>query len=247
MGLVPSTNKLATYGELHVEVISASSLKDPEYRLGDFVKKTMKKAESIRLYVTITFGDQIKDTTVVETTDTGNVSINQRLVFLLNKEVTGGELMIRAYDKREQSHQVKGHPLIGKARIVLRPPADEAFVEEVVELERSTSRQTTSFGNKRRSVESASSGDERRNSSDGKALDVAAPELVAAESPTKKDTRHGDLRIRYSIRPATADVMNDVGVCISRTSTELLCCTRTRGISLMPADSPHPQQVKLAM
>merc|ERR1712192_10538 len=112
---------------------------------------TLKREGNMNLYITITFGGQVRQTLVVEADEHGDADIEQSLVFTLNKELVNAEsIVIRAFDKRSENMELKGDPLIGKAKLTLRPVPMGEIVEQHVELERTTSgREAASRGRRR--------------------------------------------------------------------------------------------------
>lgn len=130
-----------------MEVVSASGVRDPEYRVGDFVKSRLQRNAPVNLYVGITFGEQIAHTMAAEADESGKVVIGQTVSFPLAKPLRDGvdsQIMIRAYDKRDQAQSShKGDPLIGKAKICLGEVPYGTPARKSVDLERDAQQKKT--------------------------------------------------------------------------------------------------------
>lgn len=116
--------------ELHVEVVTASNLHTPQYRVGDFTRRLVSGAKALRpnIYLQLQLGERTVRTDVAENARDNKSAcfMSGRALFAYSGEI---ELCVRAYDQRGVQALFRGDPLLGEGTVRLEPECLPRWVD----------------------------------------------------------------------------------------------------------------------
>jgi hypothetical protein len=119
--------EVAALHDIRIEVLSASDLAEPEYRLGDYASSVASKYLGNKtdnlaaVYVELQVGRKLMATSTAATTKTDSRGhcvqySDERLLFPYRKEA---EVQVFVRDKRSLQSVARGDPLVGEGKLVL--------------------------------------------------------------------------------------------------------------------------------